>query len=134
MDDVLADAIIEDSMTAKCGHRVEVTEICDTCGKCLNECCVFDGIHEIRTDLKPFYDEIDINKLQAAKTFVETIGSGGKAYYTQEINHPYLMDVYITVSLRGEMWHTEAFKYGGDFFPQMREALSRAFLEICLSE
>lgn len=34
----LADAIVEDSTTAKCGHWVECGEICEKCYRCL-DCC-----------------------------------------------------------------------------------------------
>lgn len=39
--DPLADAIAEDSLTAKCGHWVECTEICGDCGRC-QDCCTCD--------------------------------------------------------------------------------------------
>jgi len=38
MMDNYHDALIEDSLTAKCGHWVECTEVCETCGHC-QECC-----------------------------------------------------------------------------------------------
>lgn len=38
MDDQLADAIIEDSGTAQCGHYVECVEVCIDCQRC-RECC-----------------------------------------------------------------------------------------------
>lgn len=34
----LGNAIIEDMMEAKCGHRVDCLDICDGCGQCLG-CC-----------------------------------------------------------------------------------------------
>lgn len=36
---LLADAIVEDSLIAECGHWVECTEICDECSRCL-DCCL----------------------------------------------------------------------------------------------
>lgn len=35
---LLANAIIEDSVTANCGHRIECTEVCGDCNRCQN-CC-----------------------------------------------------------------------------------------------
>lgn len=37
-NEMLADAIIEDSVTANCGHMVECTEVCAYCDRC-QECC-----------------------------------------------------------------------------------------------
>lgn len=35
---LLADAVIEDSMTAECGHSIECIEVCGDCERC-QECC-----------------------------------------------------------------------------------------------
>ena len=91
----LADAIVEDSLTAKCGHWVECTEICLYCGSC-QDCCVCpeltgcicnigDKVTDITAEANNWPDK-NGEVIEVDGTNVKVRYASGKERWKKEIN------------------------------------------------